>query len=162
MLRLVCIFTLACLLGVFLQSTLIHGTVPSAAAPDVLMILVVIIALRVRTVGAVIGAFCLGLISDFASGQYVGPNAAASVVVFSLVGAIASRVYADRALALMVIVFLCSLAKSFTLFAIYSIYLDRYLLETLQYTFLRILVLEALFSSLVAPLVMRLLLLSQP
>jgi rod shape-determining protein MreD len=141
---------------------MIHDTVPAAAAPDIIMVLVVVLGLHFRTVAAIIGAFCLGLLSDFASGQFVGPNAAASIVVFGLVGIIATRVYADRAIALMLIVFFCSLAKSVTVVSMYLFYLDDYISELTRFPVLRTIGLEAVLSALVAPLVLKLLFLGKP
>jgi rod shape-determining protein MreD len=162
LLRVIILFLIACLLGIFVQSTMIHATMPSAAAPDIIVVLVVIIALQYRNISGVVGAFALGLLSDFASGQFVGPNAAAGVVVFGLVGAIASRVYADRSLAFMFIVFVCSLAKSATVGAMYLIYLSQYTNQIAQFSTLKVVVVEAVLTSLIAPVVLRLLVLGKP
>jgi len=123
---------------------------------------VVVVSLKFRTVGGVIGVFLLGLLADFASGQFIGPNAAGSIVVFGLVGAIATRVYADRSTALMVIVFICSLAKSSALLLMYLFFLQGALGEYLQTVVLKTLVLEAVLSAAVAPIVLKLLLLGKP
>ncbi len=162
MLRACILFLLASFLGLIIQSSVIHGTIPSAPVPDMILVLVVIIALKFRSVAGLIGVFTLGLLSDFASGQYVGPNAAGSLAVFGLVGAIVNRVYADRGLALMVIVFLCSLAKSTVVASMFSLFLENSLSQVVQFSVMKLMLLEALLSAVVAPLLLKLLQVSKP
>ena len=162
MLRTSIVFLIACLLGIFVQSTVIKATIPSATVPDIILVLVVIIALNVRSLAGLFGSFALGLLADFASGQFIGPNAAASIVVFGLVGTIASRVYADRSFALMILVLLCSIAKSLTVLLMYMLYLNEPAIEAWQSIVLERAVVEAVLSAVVAPLVLKLLLFGKP
>ena len=153
------VFFLAAIFAFFIQSSVIHNTIPSVVLPDIILILIVAISLKLRTVAGLILSFSLGILSDFASGQYIGPNAAASIVVFALVGGIVNRVYAERGLALIVIVFLCSLAKSLAMGSIYWVYLP---ISFYPYNIVRNILIEALFSALISPLVLKLLLLGNP
>ncbi len=122
MIRAIIIFLLFALVGLFIQSSVIHDSFPSALAPDFILILVVHLGLRFRTVPGLFGSFALGLLADFASGQYVGPHAAGAIVAFCLSGIIANRVYAEKNFALMLIAFLCCLAKSMTFIALLLLY----------------------------------------
>lgn len=161
MIRVWLLFLVACFAGLFIQGSLIHSTIPSAPAPDFILVLVVIVALRYQTVGGVCGVFVLGLLDDFASARFLGPSAAGAVVAFLLVGVIASRVFADRSFAIMLITFICSLAKSFVYVLMYAIYLDNGLAQVAQLYVLQIVLLEALFSALVAPIILKLITVSR-
>ena len=123
MIRTVVLFVLFALIGLFIQASVIRSSFPSAVAPDFILILVVHLGLRFRSVSGLFGAFSLGLLADFASGRYLGPMAAAAVIAFCLAGIIANRVYAEKGPALMVISFLCCLAKSFTYVVLLFLYL---------------------------------------
>lgn len=162
MIRLIIVFLVACFVGLFIQAALVHSSVPAAAAPDFILVLVVIIALNYQTVPGMLGAFCLGLLADFASGQFVGPNAAGAIVAFSFVGILASRVYADKGLAVMVITFLSSLAKSAVYALMHALYVNGATDELMQMKVFQLILLEALLSGLVAPIVIRLLSLTKP
>ena len=161
MIRVLVAFTALCFAGLFIQASMIHSTAPSAVAPDIILILTVILALYFRSVFALVGAFSLGILADFASGLYLGPNAAGCVIVFHVVGAIASRVYADRGFAVGLITFLCSLIKSLVCITFYLFYVEAAYLDLLKLTVLRLVFLEALFSGLVSPLVLKVLVLSK-
>ncbi len=154
MLRLILTFLVAGLLGLFIQSSVIRSSFPAAPVPDFLLILVIAVSRHFHTPLGAVGAFALGLLADFGSAQYLGPNAAGSVVAFYIVGLIANRVYADRAPALFIITFLCSLAKSAIAILFFELYLKDFVLPAGS---LRIVLYEALFSGLLAPIVLRLL-----
>lgn len=144
------VFLIAALLGLFLQGTLIHGSFPAAVTPDLVLVLIVVLSQRFRNVPSLLGVFALGLFADFASGEFVGPNAAAAIVVFALVGMIAKRVYADHGFTFIVIAFLCSLAKSATVLLLILLYTkfewpERRVLQTIVY--------EAGLTALFAPIV---------
>ena len=67
-----------------IQGTLIKPLSPSAIAPDFILMFVVFLALYHPTAVGMVGAFLLGCAGDFASGEFVGPNAAGCVVAFCL------------------------------------------------------------------------------
>ena len=155
MIRLALLYLIAALLGLFIQATMIHSSFPAAPAPDLILVLVLILAITYRTVPGLIGAFLLGLLADVASGQFLGPNAAGALVAFGIVGVLASRVFADRIVAVVFIAFFCSLAKSITVITMFTVYLNDNLLGR---DLIDIVLLEAAFSALVAPLVLKLML----
>jgi rod shape-determining protein MreD len=153
MIRTALIFFFAAIIGIVVQSTVVHSSFPSVAAPDVILILTVVLGMRYRSVAGLFSAFLLGILADFASGQYVGPNAAGNIVAFLAVGSIASRVYAERVLAVAMITFMCSILKSLVLIALLALYVKT---DIIGVNLLNIVVLEALFSGVLSPLVMKL------
>lgn len=154
MLRLVVVFGLACLLGLVIQAVLIHGLFPSAIAPDFITVLIVYIALHHRTPLGAVGAFSLGVLEDFASGQFVGPCAAGAVVAFIVSALIADKVYAERLPALVALTALASTAKAFTFLGVIALYVRVNLLSA---PVVWVVLAEALLSAVVAPIVVKLL-----
>lgn len=108
------VYSLVIIFAIVVEGDIIHGAFPSFPAPDFIFILVLMLALRERSLKALWLAFFLGLVGDFASGEYLGPNAAGCVVGFWAVSLIAEKIYAERGFAVVVIGFLGTLAKSIT------------------------------------------------
>ena len=152
--RIIITFVLAALIGLTIQASVVHTSAPAAVAPDFILILTVAIALFYHSPGGALGAFLLGMLADFASAQYVGPNAAGCVVSFVLVGLIANRVYADKVFAVFIIAYVCSLAKNMTALAMYAFYVPEF---TFPQGIFRTMLLEALLSAVLAPIVLRML-----
>lgn len=152
MLRVFAVFAFSAFVGLLINATLVHSSFPGSVAPDFILILSVAISFFYHTPIGVCGAFLLGIAADFASGLYIGPNAAGCVVAFCLVGMIANRVYADKIVAVFIITSICSVAKSFTYLLLVFFYVpDRVLPDDL----LKLILLEAIFSGIMAPLVLR-------
>ena len=152
MIRNIVVFMFATLLGLAVQATLIHSLLPTMAAPDFIVILAFYLGITHKSAGGAVGAFLLGLAGDFATAKFIGPNAAGCVLAFSFVVLLSNRIYAERGPALIVVSFLASVVKSIA--ALVMIYLYT------QATFapgevFRTLLWEALFTALVAPLVLR-------
>lgn len=150
MIRVIAVFTVTALLGLATNASLIHSTAPFAIAPDFILILAVILGFYQQNAGGVVGAFLLGLMADFGSAQYIGPNAAGCIVAFRLVGLIANRIYAEKAVAVFIIVFICSVVKSAGYLTVVYLYASTIGSEDL----VQIILYEALFTGLAAPLVM--------
>jgi rod shape-determining protein MreD len=148
MIRVGFIFVAACIVGLVLQATLRANFF--AVGPDFLVILVVILAVSYPNAGGVLGAFCLGLIYDLGSGQFLGPNAAGSVIAFLVAAGISRKMYAERIAGLAIVVLVCSLAKSTTFALMLSAFIESDLIK--PYT-LQVIMMEACFSALVAPFV---------
>ncbi|MFN8391644.1 MAG: rod shape-determining protein MreD [Bdellovibrionota bacterium] len=146
------VFLVAGLIGLLIQATLIHASFPAAVAPDFIVILTVAVSLYYHTAWGALGAFCLGLFADFASADYLGPNAAGCVAAFCLVGLIANRVYADKGIAITIITFVCSIAKSATLLLLYYLYVDGFIVPDGIFGSASW---EAFLSALLAPFVLR-------
>lgn len=157
MIRSIIVCVSAALLGLFIQAGIIHSTVVNAPAPDIILILIVFLSIRHQTPMSVIGCFVLGLLMDFASAQFLGPNAAGAVVTFILVGFICSHVFAERSLMIMLIVFISSVCKSFVLLGMSIIYLENGFEKTCQIDSLKLLLAEAIFTALLSPIVFKLL-----
>lgn len=153
--RVVFTFLFFTLIGLLINATIFHTTFPSSTAPDFILILTVALAFYYPEKGGLILAFLLGLFADFASAQYLGPNAAGSVIAFCFVGLIANRIYADKFFAVMIITFVCSLAKLLTMLLMYYVYLlesfDSFL------PLLKTVFFEAALTALFAPLVLKIL-----
>lgn len=150
MIRVTLVLLVTAFLGLLTNATLVHSTSPFAVAPDFILVLAVILGFYQQNVTGVIGAFMLGLLADFGSAQWLGPNAAGCIVAFRLVGLIANRVYAEKALAVFIIVFICSVAKSAAYLALVFLYSPAAVEGD---DVLRLLMYEALVSGLVGPVV---------
>lgn len=151
MIRLVVVFLLVALLGLIVQSTIFHALSFSVIAPDFIVVLVVYLGLHYKSAFGVIAAFLLGLAADFASGQFIGPAAAGSIVAYNIASAVSQKVYAEHPIALVFLTFFCSLAKSFLFIGMLRFYTHVDVLDG----HLSSLLLEALLSALIAPLVLR-------
>jgi rod shape-determining protein MreD len=152
----VVVFFVAATIGLLVQGSVVHTVAPSPAAiaPDLILILVVFTALHIRGAMGVLIAFVLGLCSDFASAQYVGPCAAGMVAAFYSVIVISDKVFAERVIALCALTITASLVKSAMYTLMLYLYVDAKLftLETLERVGF-----EALLSAVLAPLVIKLL-----
>lgn len=140
------LFLLIALTGLFLQSVLRGDLV--VVVPDIVLVLVVIVALLYPTVPGLFACFGLGLLADFATARYLGPNAAGCVVAFALAVTVSTKIYADRILGVAMISFICSIAKALTLLAMLAAFLN-----TVQpYAFAaKTILLESLFTAVLAP-----------
>lgn len=154
MIRKVLVFVLVAVFGLLLQSKAVHALSPTAVAPDIIVVLVVYLGLTTHTFFGAIGAFLLGILSDFASGQYIGPNAAGALLGFLLTMVLARKVYADQFIAVIILTFICCLLKSICLAAMLATYVGFQPVTSMAF---RVLLLEAFFSAVVAPFAVSLL-----
>lgn len=145
------LFALACILGLFLQGT-IHSLDPYAIAPDIIAVLIISLALCYQNVFGLLLSFLLGLASDFASAQAIGPSSAGGIVAFGLVVLISQKVYAERKLALAILTLVSSLAKSVVSHLMLAMYTGQNLfgISVLQKLFL-----EAFLTALIAPVIIQ-------
>jgi rod shape-determining protein MreD len=111
MLRTILIFLILSVTGIYLQSSFIPRVFPFDIAPDFILILVIWVALRNEERAALLGSFFLGLLSDFASGIYLGPQALGAVLACALVQGFSRHVYADKFLSIAVVTSCASLIK---------------------------------------------------
>jgi rod shape-determining protein MreD len=154
MLRVFLVYSFVILLGLFFEGSVIANFIPNAVVPDVLVVMAVYVALRFRTLPGLIGVFLLGIIADFATAIYVGPNAAGTVAVFVLTGILANRVYAERIFAIVLISFVCSLCKSTVIVSLLYYYVNP---DWNLIILGRTMVFEALATACIAPIVVKLL-----
>lgn len=154
MMRISTIFVLIALLGLAAAASIVHLSFPGLPAPDFVLILVVALSLYYHNIFGLIGSFLLGLLADFASARYLGPNAAGAVSAFLFVGIVANRVYADKVFAVFIIAFLCSCVKAATAILLLTFCVPHYHVPAEA---VGTMIGEAFASALISPLVFRLL-----
>ena len=152
--RTILLFSVAVILGLFIQGTFVRSFAPGAYAPDIILILIVMVALSAPTVWGLLAAFILGLLADFSTALYVGPNAAGAVVAFGFVVFCSSKVFADKWLAISALTFVASCLKSLICLLMFGLYAG---VNFFSIDYLNIALVEAVGSGLLAPIVMKLL-----
>lgn len=150
MIRSVVVFLVACVVGLIIQATFAHTIAPFAIAPDIVVILAVFLGLRYQNWLGAAGAFCLGVLGDFASAQFVGPVAGGSLVAFVVAVIVSRKVYAENPVAIVLLTFLCSVADSVYYMIIVGSYVE---LELVWLSTARGVAIEALITSIIAPAV---------
>lgn len=153
MIRTAVIFLALLLFGLFIQATFIHGLFPSAPAPDFLLILVVMLGLNYKSPGGALGAFILGILADFASARFVGPNAAGAVLAFYFVVVISGHTFVDRGAIGGLVAFVACCVKSISFLLMRWIYVG----VSPAMTDVTALLIEAVLTGVLAPFVLHLL-----
>ncbi len=143
-------YLLFAMTGLLIQSTVFRDNFPGIAAPDFVLLLVLCLAQRFQNTAGVFIAFGLGLLGDFASGQFLGPFAAGSVAAYSLLVYLSDKVFAEKGLALCCLAFVASTLKSFTSLLMIGSYRG---LTVLSWSTFTSVFAEALFTALFAPFV---------
>jgi len=151
MLKHIGVIIILTLIGIVVQASFIHALSPAAVAPDIFVVLSVYLALQHRTPKGAVCAFFLGVVADFASGQFLGPNAAGCVAAFFVAGTISERVYVERGLAMVLTVALAAIAKSLTFVTMLAFFVGVNILTS---EMIKTIALEAVFSAMIAPVVM--------
>lgn len=152
MIRLAVTFFIAGLIGLLIQATMLHSVSPTIIAPDVILMLVIFIGLSYQSALGAVGSFALGILADFASGKYVGPNASGCLFAFLLVVVVSKKVYAERWVAVTILSFFCSIFKSLTYISLMATYVSS---SFFAGTELRRMFFEALLTALFAPIVLK-------
>jgi len=140
-------------LGLTVQSTVFRDNFPNLFAPDFILLLVLCLATRFNNTAGVFISFGLGLLADFASGQFLGPFAAGSVVAYSSLVYLSDKVFAEKGLALCFLAFFASILSSFTSLVVISSYRG---LDLLSWATVSSILGEAILTGLLAPIVFRL------
>lgn len=97
--------------AVVLQASVLPVYVDSLFKPDLLLIIMVLLALRVSYgVGAPL-AWLLGLLKDVFSGLFLGLNAFSFFLIFLVIRSVADRLYAESGFLFIVTVSVASLAS---------------------------------------------------
>jgi rod shape-determining protein MreD len=146
------VFLLFFLLGIFIQATLIHSLFPDVVVPDFLVILVVFLGIRSRNPLGAVGAFLIGVGGDFATARFVGPFAAGSVIAFYLTVFIADHLFSEKGFTVAFTAFVASLAKNVAAGVLLLFYTD---FDFFRWKLLSTLLLEALFTALLCPLILK-------
>src|SRR3972149_10268670 len=110
--------------GVLLETTVLPVLPFGGAAPDILLVLCVYLALHHHTVGGAVGAFLLGYLQDSISGSATGLNAFGMCVVFLFVYLTCRRLWVDNLLSKVVLVFLASFVKTVAGVGFLMVFLD--------------------------------------
>ncbi|MCC6220499.1 MAG: rod shape-determining protein MreD [Deltaproteobacteria bacterium] len=146
-------FAFVAVVGVVLQATIIHSLFPSAIGPDLLLTLVLYLALQSYNPFGLFVAFLLGVFGDFASGLFVGPNAAGFILAFHLAAFMSRKIYADHPVIVALIAFCASIVK----FAGFAITLSLSAGINVTSGALMTVLWEALSTAICAPIVMSIL-----
>ncbi|MDR2337184.1 MAG: rod shape-determining protein MreD [Deltaproteobacteria bacterium] len=107
-----------CLLGVFIQSSFASFPTLALIKPDFLVMLVIFLSLKYRDIYGLLLCFFFGLIFDFASVLYVGPNAASAVISFLVVNYVGQKLFVESFMGLLILGFIVSLTKQLVYFSL--------------------------------------------
>jgi rod shape-determining protein MreD len=152
MLKTIAVFIVLSLVGIFFQSSFLPEFSPAGVVPDFILVLVVWISLFHEEKNALWGAFFLGLLSDFSSGMYIGPQASGCILACVFVRAFSRHIYADRFLSLAMVTFIVSLIKQFSARLLVLSFIGFKTIHDMSlYTFF----VQALLTSIVAPVILR-------
>jgi rod shape-determining protein MreD len=99
-----------------LQTSLLPVWLPTGAAPDLALLLVVFLALQRRTTLGLWSGFWLGLLQDAAGGAPLGLNATVLVGVAYLAGMLRTKLFKEHASAQVAIVVLMTGVQQLTMF----------------------------------------------
>jgi rod shape-determining protein MreD len=104
--------TLVIVSALLCQVTLFPAFLEDPFQPNLLIILVAYLGLRLPThLLAALGAFLLGLVQDSVSGLYLGLCAFSYLAIFLLLGKISDRLYTDNRYLIILVVFLTTIAS---------------------------------------------------
>jgi rod shape-determining protein MreD len=107
-----------CLLGVFIQSSFASSPTLALVKPDFLVMLVIFLSLTYRDIYGLVLCFFFGLIFDFASVLYVGPNAAGAVISFLVINYVGQKLFVESFMGLLVLGFIVSVTKQLVYFSL--------------------------------------------
>ncbi|WP_183355316.1 rod shape-determining protein MreD [Geomonas silvestris] len=137
------------LAAVLLQMTLLPRYLQDPFQPNLIIILVVYLGLKLQHRFAALAAFSLGLLQDSFSGIYLGLHAFSYLCLYTLLSQVADRLYTDNRALLVLVVFLgtffCALLN-LVMLMIFSVSKGVYA------TLLPVLVPQALVNALAASL----------
>ena len=98
------------LAALVLQMTLLPRYLMDPFQPNLIIIMVVYLGLKQPHQLAGLAAFALGILQDSFSGIYLGLHAFSYLCIYTLLSALAGRLYTDNRLLLVLVVFLATLA----------------------------------------------------
>ena len=148
MLRIIFYCLLFTLIGIALHASV--GNSLLVVAPDILLILVVRLAMYSKSVSAMILAFIVGIIADFATGVFIGPYAASYLLAYSLTAFISQKIYAEQIFSICILLLIASVLKAITYVAMVGMYTEFNIL-TLEFIYTSLY--EIVFTIILAPLI---------
>lgn len=132
-------------LFLLVQGTFLHGIAPQMVVPNFFIILVVFLSFHEgSTLGALL-AFLLGLELDLYGAQVLGPWAGAFCLLFAVLATISQRIFVESGPAVVFGVFVSSV------FAHMVQWLLRFQLSAMTLGLFGTVIIEALFTALLAP-----------
>lgn len=144
-------FILVVTISVLLQGSVLNHFVSESYVPDLLVVVILLMALRMDEVPSLIFAFASGLFQDFTGARYLGPHAVGNIVAVYFLLLISKHIYADRSLSLGLVCFVCVLVKQVASMAMMLSFVD---LKLVSYADLGLRALGVAFvSALISPLV---------
>jgi rod shape-determining protein MreD len=152
--RAVLVFTVAGVLSVVAQTTLLERLRFLPAAPDFIVILCVYLGLHYPSVGGAAGAFLLGYLLDTFSGSPPGLYCLAMTLVFAMVYLVSKRLWVENPVTNVAAVAVGCGVKIATVVAYFALVAPR---NVAWLGLMRALLFEALFALILAPLVFSLL-----
>lgn len=102
-------FAILVIAALILQFTLLPAYLRDPFQPNLMIILVIYLGLKEYVRGGGILVYLLGLIHDTGSGIYLGLHGLTYVLLYSLLRAIADRLYTDSRLLMVIVTFLATL-----------------------------------------------------
>jgi rod shape-determining protein MreD len=96
--------------AVVLQSSVLPVYIASPFKPDLLLVFVVFLGLRVSFMAGASLSWVLGLVNDVFSGLYLGLNALSFLLIFMIVKHISDRLYTGSALLFVIAVSIATLS----------------------------------------------------
>ena len=139
--------------ALLLQMTLLPGYLLDPFQPNLLIILVVYLGLKLPHRFAGLSAFGLGILQDSFSGIYLGLHGFSYLCIYTLLSQVADRLYTDNRALFVLVVFLATMASALLnllMLAIFSVSNGVYA------SLLPALIPQALVTALIASLVVNL------
>jgi rod shape-determining protein MreD len=122
--RLLALVMIATIVGVLLETTVVHLLPLGPIMPDFVVILCVYLALHEHSVAGALGAFLLGYFVDNFSGGVLGLHAFAMSLIFVLVYLLARQLWMDNVVTNVAVVFGASLLKAVSVAVLLALYVS--------------------------------------
>jgi rod shape-determining protein MreD len=119
--RILALVMIAAVIGILLETTVVHFLPLGPIMPDLVVILCVYLALHEHSVAGALGAFLLGYFVDSFSGDALGLHAFAMSLIFVLVYLLARQLWMDNLFTNVAVVFGASLLKAVSVAALIAI-----------------------------------------
>ena len=100
------------LTGLVLQMTVLPRYLLDPFQPNLIIILVVYLGLKMPHRMAGLAAFTLGILQDSFSGIYLGMNAFSYLCIYTVLSGLADRLYTDNRVLLVIVVFVATVASA--------------------------------------------------
>lgn len=144
------IFSLWLLAAILLQMTLLPQYLLDPFQPNLILILVVYLGLKMPHRLAGFAAFCLGLLQDSFSGIYLGLHAFSYLCIYTLLSELADRLYTNNRALFVLVVFLATILGALLNLAMLLVFSVS---KGIYASLLPALVPQALINSLIASIV---------